>query len=263
MRTHQRCAAFTHQDWSTGAWLDMPDWRLDRAVIRLALYLRGPFAFTAGQTVAILAPLGWEWVVADLATITGGGVSAAIDPGLHDDALADAIAAASPEIVVVADSIDLQRVSRLRALGSDRRRAIVLDASASGEGVVAFSAALDLGGTLDTAERASAFRARARAAAPHAPAAAHVTVDGCGCVNVETLTQGELAGQVLAERTHLAGAAGPSMFTRLPDMRSRVLMYAALADGAVTAGIGAPVGGEAARGRLRGSWFLPDRRLPS
>jgi acyl-CoA synthetase (AMP-forming)/AMP-acid ligase II len=281
MRCHSRRAAL--RSVRGGRLVDVPDWRLDRQVIRLALFVRERLGFTAGQTAAIVAPFDSDAVIADLAVIASGAASAFIPRAFPDAALADAFAAADPHLLFVSDANDLERARRLRALSSDSRRVIVFDTAASG-GAVPLADALDFGGTLDTAERANAFRARARGVLPSAAAIAQASLDASGRLRYDTLTHEAVCDRLAMRQPDAAGraAARANAFGASPTLEDRLRFYGCLAGGAETAALGgvediadasapaaraaAAAGQSAPRGaaRARRSWrALFDRRLPS
>jgi len=59
MREHARQSALLARD--DAQWVATPDWRLDRHIIRLALYLRERLGVEPGQRVALLSELRPEW----------------------------------------------------------------------------------------------------------------------------------------------------------------------------------------------------------
>ncbi len=167
MRTHQRRAAILH--WGEERWLETPDWRLDRQVIRLGLFLRERFGLKPVDRVAILSGVCREWALAELASLVQGAVPVALDPALPEDLLASMLARLAPRAVFVKDEATLVRLERVRGAIPGPIGIIVFEAAETvGQSVL--SEALDLGGTLDTPERAQAFRARAREVKPEAEA---------------------------------------------------------------------------------------------
>src|SRR3954470_18370108 len=67
MREHARPSALlSHQD---ADWIATPDWRLDRRIIRLALYLHERLGVVPGQRVVLFSELRPEWLIADLAVL--------------------------------------------------------------------------------------------------------------------------------------------------------------------------------------------------
>ena len=86
-RAHDRPAAIQRRG-KAGALVTLPDWRLHRQIIRLGLYMSERAGLSAGERVAIVAPVSFESIVAEWATIVQGGVAATVDPGLDDAELA-------------------------------------------------------------------------------------------------------------------------------------------------------------------------------
>jgi acyl-CoA synthetase (AMP-forming)/AMP-acid ligase II len=131
---HER--PFALRGWRDGKEELMPDWRLHRQILRLAMYLRERAGIGPGDRVAIVAPFGPRSIVVEWGAVLIGASAALLTPG------------------------DAAAMTSLESLGV---RA-VFDESTS------WSTALDFGGTLDTAERAQSIRASARGLDPSAPA---------------------------------------------------------------------------------------------
>jgi long-subunit acyl-CoA synthetase (AMP-forming) len=221
-------------------WIDAPDWRLDRQVIRLALILRERFGIQPGHTAAIVAPLGWEWVVAEFAAVVQGVVSVAIDPSLPDDFVAEALTAANPAIAFAFDAEAVERLARLSGRGLPLDRIIAFRGPASTGDAWSFTDALDLGGTLDSAERANVFRAQARALSPASPALLHATRGTGGTLRWDTLTQGTIMARVAqfwrrhdARHGDLAYIASTEV-----TLETRLLLYALTGDRFTTVVLG-------------------------
>src|SRR2546430_13485838 len=70
MRRHDRAGVLLHQDGTK--WRETPDWRLERQVIRLPLFLRQPASLLPGDRVAIVSRLRPESVAAELAPLPHG-----------------------------------------------------------------------------------------------------------------------------------------------------------------------------------------------
>jgi len=181
-RAHDRPAALERLT-ETGARIELPDWRLHRQIIRLGLYMSERGGLSAGDRVAIVAPVSFETIVAEWATIVQGGVVAAIDPGLDHAELTRSLHAIAPRVVFVS-SRALRRMVRmggppaLAGLPSAAGETEVIEIDEeSADGWTSFAKALELGGTLDTAERAQSLRTIARAVTPDMPAFA-VPADG-------------------------------------------------------------------------------------
>src|SRR6266516_785383 len=99
MREHDRKSVTLH--WSGDRWEETPDWRLDRQVIRLALYLRERAGVGPGERVVILSPLRREWLLADWAACAQGAAAVAIDPDTPTPALAAALEEIAPRAAFV------------------------------------------------------------------------------------------------------------------------------------------------------------------
>jgi hypothetical protein len=188
MRKHDRKAALLQ--WLDGRWRDTPDWRLDRQVIRLGLYLRERVGLTPGQRVAILSPPRREWFLADWSAAVQGATAVAIDPGLPQLALAAALEQIAPRAAFVSGPAALERLETVRSSVPGLEKIIAFDGPLSPERGALLSEVLDLGGTLDTPERAGAFRAQAREVGP----------DACALGYVEPGTGGSMAFQLLSHR---------------------------------------------------------------
>src|SRR5207244_12998206 len=80
MRRHDRAGVLLHQDGTK--WRETPDWRLERQVIRLALFLRERASLVPGDRVAILSRLRPESVAEGLAAIALGAAALEIDSTL-------------------------------------------------------------------------------------------------------------------------------------------------------------------------------------
>ena len=240
MKEHTRKALFLHR--VGDRWLDIPDWRLDRQVIRLGLFLRERLALQPGQRVALVAPLRWEWLVADLSVAAQGAVSVAIDPALPDGQLTEALAAAKPVIAFVSDTATLDRLQRPGDEGHRPHDLIVFDGPVSRDRAMLLTEVLDLGGTLDTAERANAFRAMARVLSPDAPALVHAHRGADGSLRWDSLTQGDVMDRLKrfwaqhpADAGHLAYVAGPEV-----TLPARLALHALMGDGCTTVALGTP-----------------------
>jgi hypothetical protein len=103
MRRHVRRSALMARE--DGRWNATPDWRFDRQIIRLGLYLRERLDVAPGQRVLLLSELRPEWLIADLAALGLGMVSVAIDPRLQADELAAALEDAAPSITFVSSAM--------------------------------------------------------------------------------------------------------------------------------------------------------------
>lgn len=175
MRHHSRRAALLRFEPQS---VDpVPDWRLDRLAIRVALYCREHLGLDAGAAVGILGPPGWLWPVVECAMLGSGAVSVGFEHEIDDASLAQALVASAPRVVFATDEAGAGRLRRLREAGVVPAFALV-PVEGDAPGAATLPLALELGATLDTAERAQSFRAGARALPPEAPALWHFASDG-------------------------------------------------------------------------------------
>jgi AMP-binding enzyme len=238
MREHARERALLH--WENGDWRATPDWRLDRHVIRLALYLRERLGIGPGDRVALVSELRPEWLIADLAALGLGAVSAAIDPTLRGRHLAAALEDASARVTFVSPAVQafLEREdSRTEAFG----QVVFLEAWPGQGGRPTLDTWLDFGGTLDTPERAQAFRASSRAVEPGRPAVRHYLATPAGLERLD-LTQGEIVERIRAVPPDERGRPGDLACVIDPAVSpaARLSLYAFLGDGYTTTAMAPP-----------------------
>ena len=170
----------------------MPDWRFHRHVMRLALYLRERCGLKPAERIALVAPLCPEWLVVDWATVLQGAATVVLDPSTSDAQASAAWEELKPRVALVGSHKESARLLSLEGVSRSLEHVISLDSvgpSAPGETVVPYIEALDLGGTLDTAERANAMRALARTIGAGQLAAAYPQTG-------ESLTNGDVAARV-------------------------------------------------------------------
>src|SRR5512134_1801208 len=70
LRHHVRSAAMMW--WTDGTPQAVPDWKLDRLAIRLALFGRERLGLEPGERVAVVGRLGWLWPSVDFAAMGFG-----------------------------------------------------------------------------------------------------------------------------------------------------------------------------------------------
>lgn len=241
MRAHQRQAALL--DWAEQGWQATPDWRLDRNVIRIGLYLRERMGINPADRIAIVAPVCRDWAVAELACLVQGAVVVAVDPFLPNEALESALARLSPRVVFAADQPVLARLQARRAKLPNLRTIIAFEATQVGADLL-LGEVLDQGGTLDTPERAQAFRARAKEVKPEAEALGFFDRRWAG---YNFLTHQDVAARI--EQMWLADPAMPGDVTYLAhgpvSQGALVALLAAIGDGLSAAAFGT-AGSEAA-----------------
>jgi hypothetical protein len=195
-RRHDRPAVLEHR--VNGTWHQVPDWRFLRQVIRVALYLRERAGVEPGDRVAVLGPVRAEAVVTLWAAAIQGAV---VDPTEADGAkvVLGAGTAGEPAGAVI-ESADGQR---------------------------SWTEVLDLGGTLDTAERANGLRERCRTLAADAPAEADGTSHGELCAR---------ARQLVGRRGGLAYVAAGGLDCPV----RRLALWAFVGDGVTRLALGSP-----------------------
>jgi long-chain acyl-CoA synthetase len=239
MREHARRSALLARE--DAQWMATPDWRLDRQIIRLGLYLRERLDVAPGQRVALLSELRPEWLIADLAALGLGAVSVAIDPRLQRGDLAAALEDAAPSITFVSSAAQ-HVLESLDGRGPSHGQVITLDSEPAGDGVMRLQALLEMGGTLDTPERAQSYRADARSLAPDRPALRHyLRAPGGGWERVQ-LTQGEVIERLGAGWLREPARSGDVAYVCDPTISpaARLALYAFLGDGYTTTAL-APV----------------------
>jgi hypothetical protein len=155
------------------AWRDTPGWRFFRQILRVALYLRERAVVRKGDCIITLSRLRTERLVAEWAAVAQGVVVAPLGPHPSDAMLSAALEQLSPRMVFVGSPDDARRVREFA--GSKRAfEVIVFDDTVAGANKSSlWTTACDLGGTLDTAERAQSMRAEMRSVKPEDAAVAY------------------------------------------------------------------------------------------
>jgi hypothetical protein len=193
MRHHARSAVML---WPRDSGFEpVEDWKLDRLVIRVALHARERLGLNPGGSLAVAGGMGWLWPVVDFAAMGFGAASLGIAPDAPDDAVVDTLAVAAPSAAFATDAAAAARLLALRRAGRFTGTVVTPDGFSTDEGgVLPLARLLDLAATLDTAERAQAFRLVSRTVAPNAAALWHV---------------GSETSNRLTRRAALARGAGP------------------------------------------------------
>jgi hypothetical protein len=219
MRHHLRRSVLC---WPEGGELQAtPDWRFDRLVIRIALYCRERLGLEPGTRAAVFGPLSWLWPAVELAIQGFGATSVGIEHGVDDAALVAALRDAGPRVVFATHATSSARLLELRAAGLLPQTTLVgVEGGAAADDVLPISRLLELGGTLDTPERAQAFRATCRGTLPEAEALWHV-----GALGVARLTHAQAIARVEAGLRLRPPAAGDIVYLQ----RARVTLAARLA----------------------------------
>lgn len=238
MHEHEREAAIRHRDSRSDEWKAMPDWRLDRWTIRLGLYLEERTGLEPGDRVAVLSELRPEWIVSDLAVLASGAVCVGIDPALPDAAIRDVLGDVQPR-VLLASSRQLARFATDGRPASSAEHVISFGPPA-GENVVSLAAAIDLGGTLDTPERASAFRERAREIAPDTPALQHHHAGDGDASEMHELNQSAVIDLLSPHWNGWPAAPGDIALVAGPgvDFATRLALHTFVGDGRTCVALG-------------------------
>jgi long-subunit acyl-CoA synthetase (AMP-forming) len=241
MREHERKAALLYLRGES--WESLPDWRLDRWVIRLALYLQERVGVSAGDRIAVVSDLSPQAVVADFAGLGVGAVSVMVDAGVPANNLIAALIDVGPK-VIFASPAGLEKLDggTLRLPGLEQ--VVALESKQVEENVLRLETALELGGTLDTAERAQAFRAAARAIEPGRAALVHYEGSENREPQWQELSQGDVIQRIEAIWHDQEPAAGDRVYLVGPELplAVRLVLYACLGDGFSTTALASSLG---------------------
>lgn len=220
----------------------LPDWKLDRLVIRIALYGREKLGLEPGTRVLVFGKLGWLWPAVELAVQGFGAAAVGVEHDVDDVALLDAVRRAEPRFLVATDAESSKRILELRRSGLVPKVALLAEepAGTSGE-VLLLSQLLELGGTLDTPERAQAFRLLCRRVEPLAEALWHVGPRGTLRLS-HALAMERLRARIASRPP----AGGDVLYLQQPraTLAARLALAAAVGDGLTEA----VFGGEATTG---------------
>jgi hypothetical protein len=240
LRHHVRPAAVA---WWTGDTLEwVPDWKLDRLAIRLALFGRERLGLEPGERVAVIGRLGWLWPALDFAAMGFGVVPLGLEHDAGDETIAGIVAEGAPRVIFATDPESAARVTRLSRAARLGSATVVAEGLPEEQGFLPLARLMDLAAVLDTAERAQAFRAYSRRVAPASPALWHVGPRGFWRLTHEAA----MAGVVPLLRSRPA-PVGDFAYVDAPrvTLRKRLAMAAFVGDGCTTtaAGVGALAGG--------------------
>lgn len=221
-----------------GRWHEMPAWRFYRQVIRVGLFLRERLGIRAGDHVLIASPLRVERVLAEWATVMVGAVALAVDPDLPDIRLASQCATRAPN-AAFAGGAEWARLSEVPGVPV-AEKVVVLDSGTRVESTRSWTEALDLGGTLETAERAQSFRSQAQAVAADMPALGHWQRSNGRSVTF--MTHGELVRRLRAFWAHIPARDGDRAYVPggSPSLQSCLAVWGFVADGRTTTILGTP-----------------------
>jgi hypothetical protein len=239
MREHDRDAVQRYR--SDSGWSRSPDWRFDRQVIRVALFLQQRLNVGPGDRVAVLLDLRPEWLTVDFAAAGLGAIAVGVPAGLPAATIDAALRDAAPRAVFLSRDSLLRLTEHVGPLeGSETY--VVFESPAPSDRVVDFAGLLDLGGALDTPERAARFRAAARRIEPEAPAIRHYAPGADDTVAYTELTQAGVAERLRRHWIERPARKGDIVYLAGPEitLATRLALYARVGDGYSTIVIGGP-----------------------
>jgi hypothetical protein len=213
----------------------VPDWRLDRLAIRVALYGREKLGVEPGGRVALFGRLGWVWPVVDFAAMGFGALPVGIEDDASDAVVTRALADATPRVIFASDSESAERLQAIQRDGGAGDATIVAEGLARGESVVPLEEVLEKGSILDTAERAQSFRAVSRQISPQSDALWHFAGDG-----VTRLTHAEAMARIVPMLRSRPAVDGDVAYLSGPrtDLATRLALAAFVGDGRTTTALG-------------------------
>jgi hypothetical protein len=211
-------------------WQDVPDWRFHRQIMRIGLYLRERGHLSAGDRVALVSTLRPEWAVTSWAALTLGTPVGTVDPTMPDAEIGGQLSALAPRAIFVAGG-SLDRVAAWLAETRGSATVVVLDGEGQGK-ALSWSEVLDLGGSLDTAERANSYRAQIRALPADAPALGHA-VGANGSAAWRFLSHREVVRRVqrVWSRSRIARGDVAYLTGDVPSLAASIGLLAFTADG--------------------------------
>jgi hypothetical protein len=233
LRHHVRRAALA--SWAGGSLEPVPDWRLDRLAIRIALFGRERMGLEPGGSVLVLGRLAGIWPALDFSAMGFGLVPVGVEHDVGDDALAALVAGAAPRAAYATDAASAERLLALRRAGRLGNATVVGDGLPREEGVQPMAELLDLGSVLDTAERAQAFRAFSRQVDPASPALWHVGTRG-----IVRLTHREAMARIAAALRSRPASEGDVAYFDAPrvSLGKRLALAAFVGDGYTASALG-------------------------
>jgi hypothetical protein len=233
LRHHVRRAAML---WPDGAAHEgVPDWKLDRLALRIAVFAREALGVEPGQPIAVFGRLGWLWPVVDFAAMGFGGAAVGLEHVLDDASLARELAKSGARVVFASDAESAKRLEALRAAGRLAGATLVAEGVSAEDGQVPLAKLLDLAANLDTPERAQAFRAASRRVAPDADALWHAGPGG-----LVRLTHRAAMSVVTPWLASQPAREGDVAYLEAPraSLEHRLAMAAFVGDGLTTAALG-------------------------
>jgi hypothetical protein len=215
----------------------MPSWRFYRHVVRIGIFLRERLGIGPGDRVVIGSSPRHERALAEWATVCLGAVVVPLDARTRQDALTEWFARVAPKAAFVGRAEDCRRILELQG-SSAAEATIQFDPGPAA--VRSWCEVLDLGGTLDTAERAGAFRGQARSLTADMPAleVGMGSADGASGV----VTHGELVRRLQAFWARVPPREGDVAYVAADEDASAASLplLAFVADGRTVTAFGSP-----------------------
>jgi len=214
-----------------GSWGPLSDEQFNQRVVRLALCLKEGFGIGRGDVVAISAELCQEWLLADLAVLSLGALSMAIEPDVPALTLQRVLLDTRPRLLFASESL-LSRLPPVSGHPALPVPVVAFGGRARRNGPVPFAAVLDAGGVLDTPRRSRALRQAAWEVDPDTPACCHYIDHLQGQAEYTELSQAEVLERITGywlppprpgEKMYVAG---PTV-----TLRTRLALYATIGDG--------------------------------
>jgi hypothetical protein len=247
MREHVRPAAV--QSWDGTRWMQDPDWRFDRQVVRVALQLMNRMEVGTGERVAVVGPLRPLWLQVDFAVQGLGGVPVGLRHDLADEQLTQALAECGARVAFATDPASAERLLALRPRLPQLQYAIKPDGIESGEenGVMGMQHFWDRAQILDTPERAQEWRSRARTVEPDQVAGEHYGPGSGGSLVREAFTHRDAMEFVRDRVTRSPGREGDVTCFEATAVTATVrkAFYASVGDGYTVTALPGPRGADA------------------
>ncbi len=237
MREHQRDAVWLEPE--AADWGEIPDWRFDRRVIRTAIYLKERPEIGPDDRVAIISGLSPGWMIADFATIGLNALPVALPESLPPDDLAGLLSEEAPRAAFVSSEA-LAALGSVRGGLSQIETWVLLDGDGGGEDAVPIETLWDLGGTLDTPERAQAWRAQAQSASPDTTAIRHYERAADGSLSATELSHVEIIERLTLDWHTRPARPGDRVYVTRGEVSLplRLALYGFIGDGYSTVALG-------------------------
>jgi hypothetical protein len=223
--------------WMSDGRQEMPAWRFYRHVIRVALFLRERLHVAPGDTVLVEAPLGVERAIAEWAIVSLGAVAGFPDAEPSTSRVPGRLALV-PKAAFVADCFARALAETWPQLPAEAT--IIIGTGDRPPTTLDWTEVVELGGTLDTAERARSVRECAASLTPQMPAIAQVhTSNGW---SIRTMSHGDIVDRLVQFWAAVPPTEGDVAYVSTASVWTSVCFptWAFLADGTTTTVFGSP-----------------------